>query len=414
MKILFYIKAIGLSIGQLSSRLAFYICVMAYIYMGNHITAEKAFVVTGCFGALRSVLTIFMPLGIAQLAELKASVQRITKFLLLEEVSENTNTEDNEEKQPSFIVQNVSVETEDHFKVLKNINLEIKKGITVLMGPTGAGKSTLLKLLLNDIKKTTGCVKVSGKMSYASQEPWLFPGTVKQNIIFGEWFDEKRYQSVIKVCALMKDLDAFPHGDRTCVTDRGLNLSRGQKARINLARAVYKKANIYLLDDCLSAVDGHVSKHIFYECIKGFLKDTVCFLVTHQTQYLSEVNNIVVLNKGQVVFQGDYLSLKDSENEELKLMMSTPNDGQQLSITYEENITDESENANELTSLLPVSGSKIKNVYEEVKQEGSVDKTVYYTYFTSGGGVKMLLLVLVLSILAQATASWSDYFVSFW
>ncbi|KAF2881310.1 hypothetical protein ILUMI_24866 [Ignelater luminosus] len=416
LRILFYIKAFGISIGQLSSRLAFYICVMAYVALGNHITAEKAFVVTGCFAALRSVLTVFMPLGISQMAELKAALERITDFLQLEEVPESPTVNYIEEKQPKIHIENAIVKSDKGIDILENITLEIKPGLTILTGPVGAGKSTLFKLMLSDIKRDQGTVDICGKLSYASQEPWLFPGTVKQNIIFGEWFDEKRYETIIKVCALKKDFDAFPHGDKTCLTDKGLNLSRGQKARINLARAIYKVADIYLLDDCLSAVDTHVGKHIFYECIKGFLKDNICILVTHHGQFLREADNVVLLDKGVLKFQGNYAILKQENNEELSTINNYENteEGYVEAEEIEDKIANNIDNTNETSKLLLNKVPTKKHIYEEAKEEGAVKKEVYYKYFTAGGGLKMLILLVVLSIIAQVTASWSDYFVSFW
>lgn len=88
---------------------------------------------------------------------------------------------------------------------------------------------------------------------------WLFTGTVRSNILFGEEYDRERYRRVIKKCALERDLSLLPNGDQTIVGERGASLSGGQKARIGLARACYREAAIYLLDDPLSAVDTHVS-----------------------------------------------------------------------------------------------------------------------------------------------------------
>ncbi|KAK4879942.1 hypothetical protein RN001_008088 [Aquatica leii] len=412
LRMLFYIKATALSIGQLSSRLAFYICVMTYIGLGNHITAEKAFVVIGCFGAVRAVLTTYMPLGVAQIADMRASLQRITNFLMLDEVQGTGDKEFSHDTRIS--VEHVTFKRLKNLTVLDDIHFKITKNLTLLMGPTGSGKSTLLKLLLGDIRETTGNVCVSGKMSYASQEPWLFPATVHQNILFGEPFNKNRYDNVIKVCALKKDIESLPHGDKTLVTDRGLNLSKGQKVRINLARAVYKQADIYLLDDSLSSVDSRVGHHIFNECIKHFLKDRMCVLVTHNPHLMSAADQVIVLNKGLVQFNGDYNDYVKSNDNGLKDFLKHNEDTTTITCakTQYEVISNDLDSANELSSLL--SKSTEANIYEETNQVGSVNKKIYYEYFSSAGGFKVFLIVLFTFVLSQATSSWSDYFVSFW
>lgn len=123
-----------------------------------------------------------------------------------------------------------------------------------------------------------------------------------------------RYLKVLKVCALEKDLIMLPHADETIVGERGISLSGGQRARVNLARAIYKQADIYLLDDPLSAVDTHVGKFIFEHCVKDFLREKVCVLVTHQLQYLAEVKHALLMNKGRVEVQGTFRELKSTKS----------------------------------------------------------------------------------------------------
>lgn len=110
-----------------------------------------------------------------------------------------------------------------------------------------------------------------------------------------------RYEDVIKVCALERDLEQFPHGDSTLVGERGVSLSGGQRARINLARAVYADADIYLLDDPLSAVDTRVGKHLFQECIKKYLDGKTRILVTHQLQFLKEADVIIMMDEVRLI-----------------------------------------------------------------------------------------------------------------
>lgn len=119
--------------------------------------------------------------------------------------------------------------------------------------------------LLKELPIDSGTITIDGKLSYASQDPWSFNASVRSNILFGMPFDQKKYDHVIDVCALKHDLQQLPFNDRTLVGERGVSLSGGQKARINLARAVYRNADILLLDDPLSAVDTSVAEHIFNE-----------------------------------------------------------------------------------------------------------------------------------------------------
>ncbi|XP_011707046.1 PREDICTED: probable multidrug resistance-associated protein lethal(2)03659, partial [Wasmannia auropunctata] len=173
-----------------------------------------------------------------------------------------------------------------------------------MVGAVGSGKSSVLHLLLKELDLGGGFVILNQgssrcnfqnnlsngffmnnpnlRISYANQEPWIFNGTVRENILFGEPYDKARYMQVTNVCALTKDFRQFPQRDITLVGDRGILLSGGQKARINLARAVYKQADLYLLDDPLSAVDTRVARHLYCKCITEYLHGRTRILVTHQ------------------------------------------------------------------------------------------------------------------------------------
>lgn len=161
---------------------------------------------------------------------------------------------------------------------LTNINLTIPSGsLVAIVGRVGSGKSNLLKVILHELPLTSGNIQICGKVNYVSQQPWIFVSSIKQNILFDQAMNKSRYDEVIKICQMKPDISSFPHGDRTIVGERGINLSGGQRARISLSRAVYKDADIYLLDDPLSAVDSHVSKHLMDDCICGYLKARIQF-----------------------------------------------------------------------------------------------------------------------------------------
>ena len=132
-------------------------------------------------------------------------------------------------------------------------------------------QSTLLQLLIKELSLVAGTVAVEGKVSYASQEPWVFSGTLRENVLFGLPYRHDWYQKVIEACSLDKDIKQLIDGDLTLVGERGVTLSGGQKARVNLARAVYHDADIVILDDPLSAVDAAVAKHLFEEYINPFI-----------------------------------------------------------------------------------------------------------------------------------------------
>ena len=146
-----------------------------------------------------------------------------------------------------------------HHDPVQNLSLTLEPGKTLgVIGPVGSGKTTLLYALLGELEKVSGTIDVRGSLSYASQEPWILSETVRDNILFGTPYDEERYKTVIHACALESDIASFVAGHDTQIGERGVMLSGGQKARLSLARAVYRKASVYLLDDPLSAVDTKV------------------------------------------------------------------------------------------------------------------------------------------------------------
>lgn len=209
--------------------------------------------------------------------------------------------------------------------------------------------------------------------------------------------------------------------------ERGVSLSGGQKARINLARAVYRQADIYLLDDPLSAVDSHVGRHLFENCIKTYLKDKLVILITHQLQYLPAVDQIVLLDKGNVQGVGTFDSLRDSGLDFAKLL---PEQEKQVSDTENEklsrqvsNISKNSERSfNRHNSVSSTNSHDSKSfddlserqVQEEKSAEGSIGWTLYNSYIQAAGGYTIFIFVLIMFVLAQLAASGGDYFVQYW
>ncbi|KAF9165614.1 hypothetical protein DFQ26_009690 [Actinomortierella ambigua] len=196
--------------------------------------------------------------------------------------------------------------------VLKNINLSIARGsLTAIVGRVGQGKSSLLSAIIGEMYRREGSVRVSGSVAYVPQQAWIIHGSVRENIVFGTPFDQAKYDRILKASGLLPDLAILPAGDLTEIGERGINLSGGQKQRVSLARAVYLDADIYLMDDPLSAVDAHVDQHLWENLVgpNGLLKDKTRVLVTHGIHHLEQVDNIVVLKEGEVSEIGKYSEL---------------------------------------------------------------------------------------------------------
>ncbi|KAF7007062.1 hypothetical protein CFC21_022037 [Triticum aestivum] len=193
---------------------------------------------------------------------------------------------------------------------LKDVNLVVKAGEKVaICGEVGSGKSTLLAAILGEVPKTEGTIQVCGKIAYVSQNAWIQTGTVQENILFGSRMDSQRYQETLARCSLVKDLEMLPYGDDTEIGERGVNLSGGQKQRLQLARALYQDADIYLLDDPFSAVDAHTATGLFNEYVMGALSDKTVLLVTHQVDFLPVFDSILLMSDGEVIRSAPYRDL---------------------------------------------------------------------------------------------------------
>lgn len=435
------------------SRVSIFLSLLSYTYTGNFITARKVFIVTSFFSILNESMVHFWPMAITFCAEGYISVKRTQEYLLIGEgkpnlvektVKRNALIEDEDKKNSkrNGMVQNgakVEEEVEHLLAVKRVVNMESdKKGIVmegvtarwvvsedesnvgvtavsatvekgrlcVVIGPVGCGKTTLLQVILGELEVDEGIVQINGLISYAAQEPWLFEGSVRNNILFMEEYDEQRYLDVVRVCALERDFQLFPHGDQTIVGERGISLSGGQKARVNLARAIYRKSDIYLLDDPLSAVDTHVGKHIFELCIREFLADKVCVLVTHQLQYLKNVQHIILMNGGSVDAQGSYREIKTTKHDSI------------LALTPEESPTEDKfdKDFQKLTAHSEqVNLNQEKQEEEKESQgEGQVSMSVYKSYIAATDSCVWIFLISVLVVLAQIAVSGVDYFVAEW
>ncbi|XP_047906947.2 cystic fibrosis transmembrane conductance regulator [Anser cygnoides] len=195
--------------------------------------------------------------------------------------------------------------------VLQDINFKIEKGeLLAVSGSTGAGKTSLLMLIMGELEPSQGKIKHSGRISFSPQVSWIMPGTIKENIIFGVSYDEYRYKSVIKACQLEEDISKFPDKDYTVLGEGGITLSGGQRARISLARAVYKDADLYLMDSPFGYLDIFTEKEIFESCVCKLMANKTRILVTSKLEHLKTADKILILHEGSCYFYGTFSELQ--------------------------------------------------------------------------------------------------------
>ncbi|KAI4793946.1 hypothetical protein KUCAC02_032385, partial [Chaenocephalus aceratus] len=195
--------------------------------------------------------------------------------------------------------------------VLKNISLYLEKGkMLAVAGSTGSGKSSLLMLILGELVPSEGKIRHSGRVSFSPQTSWIVPGTIRDNILFGLTYDEYRYTSVIKACQLEEDFALLPEKDKTLLVEGGVTLSGGQRARLGLARAVYKDADLYLLDAPFTHLDLVTEKEIFEKCVCTRMASKTRIVVTSKLEHLKRADRILLLHNGDCFFYGTFSELQ--------------------------------------------------------------------------------------------------------
>ncbi|XP_078483709.1 ATP-binding cassette sub-family C member 4 [Ciona intestinalis] len=312
------LKACNFSMMFISSRLLNLFTFITFVMLGGHLTPSKVFSAIALYNVLRTSMGLFFPLAIEKLSESLISLKRIQNFLMLDEIDDDLqglppkSSKDCIVELTSFTAWWTEDEDSANRPTLEDITLNVKPGqLLAVIGPVGSGKSSFLSAILRELPASTGQARVVGQVSYAGQTPWVFSGSIRDNILFGEEYNEKRFKEVIDVCCLEKDLLSFEFGDLTLVGQRGVTLSGGQKARVNLARAVYRRGtNIFLMDDPLSAVDASVAHKMFEHCICRYLRKTIRILVTHQLQFIQKADQIMILKEGKIAGLGTYSELQ--------------------------------------------------------------------------------------------------------
>jgi ABC-type multidrug transport system fused ATPase/permease subunit len=280
------------------------------------LTTDIVFPALTLFNLLTFPLAV-LPMVITAIIEASVAVGRLTSFLTAEEIQPDAivvKPAAEEVGEETVVIRNGTFSWNRHENkpALKDINFTAHKGeLSCIVGRVGAGKSSFLGSVLGDLWKMQGEVEVHGTVAYVAQQSWIMNATVRENIIFGYKYDSTFYEKTVKACALLDDFNQLPDGDETTVGERGISLSGGQKARLALARAVYARADVYLLDDVLSAVDSHVGRHLIDNVLgpKGLLSSKTRILATNSIPVLVQSDFICMLANGEIVEKGTYKQL---------------------------------------------------------------------------------------------------------
>ncbi|XP_078112604.1 ATP-binding cassette sub-family C member 12 [Sander vitreus] len=456
-----YVQNANNSITSIVPSLACIPTFIVHTMLGLKLDTSDAFTTIAIFNAMRFALAL-LPIIVKSLADAAVSLTRLRKILVIQNpesyliqrkdsdsaiVMKNaTFSWSQPESPPSSangvkghkaeeLSQNGKTET---LSTLRNISFTLPKGnLLGVCGNVGSGKTSLISSILEQMHLLRGSLTADGTFAYVSQQAWIFHGTVQENILMGEPFDQSKYNRVVDVCSLRADLTILPYGDQTEIGERGLNLSGGQKQRISLARAVYSNKDIFLFDDPLSAVDAHVGKHIFEECIKKELQGKSVILVTHQLQYLEYCDDILVLEDGEVLEAGNHRALmkangryaqlisnyqmEQSQNEEeeevspkhaaqlkdVGLREST--DGGLVNPAFD--MSDEQDGGTTADQKSAVSDQLVS---QESTTEGSISWRVYHQYCKAAGGYIVCFLAILNVFLMIGSTAFSNWWLSFW
>jgi ABC-type multidrug transport system fused ATPase/permease subunit len=353
-----------------------------------------------------------LPIVFVFISQYKIAFDRIRTYALLPELDPRKEQNDKTSKH-AIVMKNASIGWEEDKYTLEGLNIKVKKGeVVMIIGAVGSGKSTIGSAVIGEAAYIAGDVDVNGSLAYVPQDAWIINATVRDNIVFGNPWDEKKYRQVLKLAALETDLKILSKGDLTDIGDKGINLSGGQRQRVSIARALYADRDIYVFDDPLSAVDSHVAAHLVENAITKFIKGQgkTGFIITNQIQFLRAADRVVLLKNGTIAEQGTFDELAANGKEFAQLIKDF-------------GVIDEDDDENEASkkkkdkpkeeeaSLSAGEG----NVASEERESGSISLRIYWYYVKAGGPFLFGLAIFLLLIIAAARvfssiwlADWSD------
>ncbi len=388
---------------------------LAYNLSGHTLQTGEVFSAYFVIAYLRIYSSYLFGLALNFLTDVRILIRGIEQVLETPEIGEIKFEAPKESKNEiEYENYNSYWNSEAQAPTLNNVNLHIKKGsLNALVGAVGSGKTSLLMTFTGEMPKTQGTMRYNGSIAFVEQEPTIFAGTFRENVTFGKPYEPEFYKTVVKACNLESDLKLFPQGDLSEIGEKGNNLSGGQKARLALARAVYSQADIYLLDDPLSAVDPKVARSIFGNAIEKVLKGKTVLLTTHQVDFARGCENIILMEDGKVLGSGTYEELKQQNIDVDKVFGNKNNRAVEEQEEVKPAAAVETKKEEEHDDADNQEGADDKQIKKD-QYSVAVDWRTYWGLIKEMGGPWFYLLVLAVYITCEMSNMGYGRFLGVW
>ncbi|KAG1750701.1 ABC protein [Suillus lakei] len=445
--------AVSLSLPVLAGAVAF----VTYTLTTHDFNVAAIFASLSLFQILRQSM-MFLPHALSVIPDASSAIQRLTHVFRAELILEDALVI-NTDQEPALVAKDATFEWESFEKDsgeafdskkgggkdksakgdkakeqpaptkdaplfrVNNVTMTIPRGqLVAIVGPVGSGKSSLLQGLIGEMRKVSGHVSFGGRIGYCPQTAWIQNATLRDNITFGQPFEEDRYWRVVEIACLLPDLQLLPDGDLTEIGEKGINLSGGQKQRVNIARALYFDPDIVIFDDPLSAVDAHVGKSLFQDVIVGALQNrgVTVILVTHAIHFLSQVDYIYTLNNGIITESGTYDELISHGGDFARLDLEF---GGRASGGKDNDQAEEV--APHIVATIELAKLKSERAREKAAGRGETRRSLdvpreavygllYLTYLIAGRGSVTAPLVLFFMVVMQGSQVLNSYTLVWW